>query len=219
MLWTGWSAVPVAATDELPQVPCSHRVTTPAVLTDAQNAAVGQSTLYWPPVGLVGAGPAGTGLDHEVPSQVTASWPSMATQKVGVGQETAFSDPPGEAGRGGDQVRPFQVVAPPWSSTATQAASVGHDTPKMAGRPEGLAGAGRTGADQVPGGAADPVDPPQAPARAPAATRATAPIRVGAEVQIRVAMQPQILRPGRRSGPDLPGRPPRATAAPGYTRL
>ncbi len=126
---TGLAAVPSSTTASRPQVVPSNRLTTPAVLTEAQKVGDTQDTSYRPPVGPEGAGPTATGADQEEPFQVTASWLDSATQKVAEVHDTELRVPFGEAGAGVDHVAPFQKVASPDSSTAAQNDGRGHDTP------------------------------------------------------------------------------------------
>jgi len=129
MFWTGFVAVPSSTTASWPQVVPSKREATPAVLTEAQNVGETQDTWYWPPFGPVGAGPAAAGAVQADPSQVMASWPPSATQKVDDVHDTELRVLPACAGAGADHRDPFQNVASPDSSTAAQKEGVGHETP------------------------------------------------------------------------------------------
>ena len=129
MFCTGRDAVPSSATASWPHVLPSNRLTTPAVLTEAQNVVDTHETSYWPPFGPVGAGPTATGADHAFPSQVTANWLESATQNVGEVHEIELRVPLGDAVAGVDQVDPFHMVAAPASSTAAQNVAVGQETP------------------------------------------------------------------------------------------
>jgi hypothetical protein len=129
MSCTGLVAVPSSTRVSWPQLDPLNVVTTPAVLTDAQNVDDVQDTRYWPPVTLEGATPTAVDIDHDVPVKTTACWPARATQNVGDLQDTLSRVPPDGTGRGVDHALPFQLTALPDSSTAWQNELDVHETP------------------------------------------------------------------------------------------
>jgi len=129
MSWTGLVAVPSSTCVSWPQVVPLKVVTTPAVLTEAQNVGDVHDTRYSPPVGLDGASPAADEIVQAVPLKTTARWSAKVMQNVGDAQDTLSRVLPGVTGRGFDQVAPFHPMALPDSSTAWQNELDVHDTP------------------------------------------------------------------------------------------